>query len=184
MDVTEAPDDRDLDEGGLDLTPRTDRPTHRRRRRNRWVGVVALVVLLAGAGFIINQALGTATLFYLNADEAVAQRSDLGQKRFRLQGVVSTQIQNADHGPDEPIRFELQYNQVAVDVHHTGSEPALFKPGLPVVVEGHWDSTGKWFDSTRLLVKHTEEYKAANDKNYEKEHPNRVKGASTSAEEK
>ena len=49
MDVTEVPDDRDLDEGGLDLSPRTDRPVRGRRQRNRWVGVVALVVLLAAA---------------------------------------------------------------------------------------------------------------------------------------
>ena len=45
MDVTDAPDDRDLDEGGLDLTPRTDRPVRRARKGNRWVAVGVLVVL-------------------------------------------------------------------------------------------------------------------------------------------
>ena len=183
MDVTDAPDDRDLDEGGLDLTPRTDRPVRRARRGNRWVAVGVLVVLVFGAGFIVKQALGNATLFYLNADEAVAQKADLGNKRFRLQGIVSTPFENLGADDGEPLIFEVQYNGKTVLVHHNGAEPPpLSKPGLPVVVEGRWDPNGKWFDSERLLVKHTEDYKKANDKDYEKEHPDRVKEASENAE--
>ena len=47
-------------------------------------------------------------------------------------------------------------------VRHTGSEPPLFKPGIPVVCEGHWDAGKPVFDSDRILVKHTESYKKAN----------------------
>jgi cytochrome c-type biogenesis protein CcmE len=185
MDVTDAPDapdDRDLDDGGLDLTPRTDRPVRRARKGNRWVAVAVLVLLVFGAGFIIKQALGTATLFYLNADEAVAQKADLGTKRFRLQGIVSTPFENLGADDGQPLIFAVQYNGATVVVHHDGAEPPpLSKPGLPVVLEGRWDPNGKWFDSERLLVKHTEDYKKANDKDYEKEHPDRVKEASENA---
>ena len=186
MDVTDVPDDRDLDEGGLDLTPRTDRPVRRTRKGNRWVAVGVLAVLLLGAGFIVKQALGNATLFYLNADEAVAQKADLGQKQFRLQGIVSTPFENLGEGGDEPLIFEVQYNDATVLVHHNGAEPPpLSKPGLPGVIEGHWDPSGKWFDSERLLVKHTEDYKKADsDGQYEEQHPDRVKEASESAEDK
>ena len=43
-------------------------------------------------------------------------------------------------------------------MHHTriASRP-LFKPGLPVVLEGHWDAEQAVFDSDRILVKHTAE---------------------------
>ena len=181
MDVTEAPDDRDLDEGGLDLTPRTDRPIRTSRQRHRWLAIGFLAVLMLGAGFIIKQALGNATLFYLNADEAVHQKADLGEKRFRVQGIVSTPFKNLGADDGTPLIFQIQYNDVKVLVHHSGAEPPpLSKPGLPVVLEGHWDASGKWFDSERLLVKHTEDYKKKSAKdNYAQQHPDRVKEAST-----
>ena len=75
---------------------------------------------------------------------------------------------------DAPSRFTVAYNGVSVDVVHTGSEPALFKAGLPVVVEGNWTGDGSHFASTRLLVKHTENYKKNDDGKYEEEHPDRV----------
>ena len=117
-----------------------------------------LVVLLFAAGFIIHQALGTATLFFYNADEAVAKRHELGSKRFRIQGTVI--------GPTRPtanaVDFTIAFNGQRVEVRHTGSEPPLFKPGLPVVCEGRWDAARPVFDSDRILVKHTESYKKAN----------------------
>ena len=72
----------------------------------------------------------------------------------------------------EAVEFLVAYNGVSVEVRHTGSEPALFKPGLPVVVEGHWDATINRFDSDRLLVKHTADYVA--------QHPDRVQTSETS----
>ncbi|MBA3280869.1 MAG: cytochrome c maturation protein CcmE, partial [Acidimicrobiia bacterium] len=54
------------------------------------------------------------------------------------------------------------------------SEPALFKAGIPVVVEGHWNAEGTAFESSRLLVKHTEDYEKQDDGNYSDENPDRV----------
>jgi cytochrome c-type biogenesis protein CcmE len=175
VDVTpnqaaDVPDDRDLEDGGLDLTPRTDRPAAPHRGRRRWGSIAVLVVLLAVGGVILRQGLSNATLFFKNADEAVAQKSSLGQKRFRLQGIVNSTPRDQTGA----VEFTVAYNGVAVDVVHTGSEPALFKPGLPVVAEGHWDATGQRFLSDRLLVKHTENYKKVNDPSYGKKHPDRV----------
>ncbi len=170
----ELPDDRDLDEGGLDLTPREGAgPRLRSRSRRRWGAIGVLLALGAVLVFIVIQARG-ATLYFLNADEAVAQQSDLGDDRFRLQGVVVGEP--VDEGTEKV--FDVAYQGVAVTVRHTGKEPALFKPGLPVVAEGSWNATGTEFDSDRLLVKHTEDYKAADqDGDYEEEHPDRVDGA-------
>ena len=177
MDVTPSrpstgPDDRDLDEGGLDLTPRTSGPAPVRSVGRRRFGAVAVLVVLAGViGLIGWQARG-ASLFYKNADEAVAQRSSLGSRNFRLQGVVVGQPDI--RSGDEPSRFTIAYHGVEVKVIHTGSEPALFKPGLPVVMEGHWNAAGTAFDSTRILVKHTEDYKKEDDGKYQQENPDRV----------
>jgi cytochrome c-type biogenesis protein CcmE len=43
-----------------------------------------------------------------------------------------------------------------------------------VVAEGSWNTAGTRFDSDRLLVKHTEDYKKADDGGYEEQHPDRV----------
>lgn len=137
----------------------------------RWAAIAVLVGLTGVLVFIVVQARG-ASLYYLNADEAIAQKADLGQDRFRLQGVVV-----GDPVDDGTAKvFDVAYSGVAVEVRHTGKEPALFKPGLPVVAEGSWNATGTRFDSDRLLVKHTEDYKKADtdEDEYETEHPDRV----------
>ena len=51
-----------------------------------------------------------------------------------------------------------------VPVLHQGDPPELFKPGIPVVLEGHF--VGTHFDSDRIMVKHSEDYIA--------KHPSRV----------
>jgi cytochrome c-type biogenesis protein CcmE len=120
---------------------------------------------------IVVQARG-ASVFYKNADEAVAQQASLGTSNFRLQGTVVGEPQ--ERTDDKYTRFTVAYNGVAVKVLHDGSEPALFKAGLPVVVEGHWNEAGTRFMSTRLLVKHTEDYQKKDTGDYEQKHPERV----------
>ncbi|HWJ97396.1 MAG TPA: cytochrome c maturation protein CcmE [Acidimicrobiales bacterium] len=163
--TVDLPDDRDLDEGGLDLSPRDDAPVRAARTtRGRWAPIVVLVLLGLVVGAIAMQARG-ASLYFKNADEAVAEKASLGTKRFRLQGtVVGKPVEK-----DVATEFTLQYNGVSVEVVHTGSEPAMFKAGIPVVAEGHWNEAGTAFDSDRLLVKHDADYK-----DYDEKHPERV----------
>ena len=56
-------------------------------------------------------------------------------------------------------------NAADITVHHVGDPPELFRPNIPVVLEGHFE--GKDYASDRILVKHTEEYR--------KDNPDRVK---------
>jgi cytochrome c-type biogenesis protein CcmE len=137
----------------LDLTPRP-RPESRRR------GVVAslvLVAVLAALVLIAIKALGEASLFFLNADEAVERRDELGDDRFRLQGtVVPGSVEETTDG----VEFTVEFNGVDVDVVHEGDPPELFQPDIPVVLEGQWD--GDVFASDRILVKHSSEYEADN----------------------
>lgn len=151
MDVTST------DEAGpapeLDLTPRPATP---RRRR----GVVASVVLVAVVGllvFLAVKALGDASLFFLNVDEAVEQREDLGDDRFRLQGTV---VEGTVDETADGVAFAVEFGGVRADVVHVGDPPELFQPGIPVVLEGNWE--GEAFASDRILVKHTSEYEAEN----------------------
>ncbi len=156
MDVTSS----DEQGGGpdLDLTPRVSAP---KRRRGLAVSL-ALVAVVGALAFVAVKALGDASLFFLNADEAVEQRADLGDDRFRLQGtVVDGSVEETDAG----VRFEVEFNGVTADVVHEGDPPELFQPDIPVVLEGNWD--GVVFASDRILVKHSSEYEADNQERLE-----------------
>jgi cytochrome c-type biogenesis protein CcmE len=140
----------------VELTPRAAPET--RRRRSPWA-YGALVAVLLGLGLVVYQGLTSASLYFYNADEAVAQRDDLGAKRFRLQGtVLGDSIVPTDQGVD----FTVAFNGVEVDVHHDGDPPELFQPGIPVVVEGRWSQSGDVFESDTIRVKHSEQYQADN----------------------
>jgi cytochrome c-type biogenesis protein CcmE len=118
---------------------------------------VAAVVVLGALGFLVYQGLGNATLYFRTADEAVAQRAQLGDRRFRIEGDV---VDGSVHQVGNDVSFILSKNNVEVPVRHEGDPPELFRPGIPVVLEGHFQ--GDTFASDRIMVKHSETYVAKN----------------------
>jgi cytochrome c-type biogenesis protein CcmE len=130
-----------------------------RRSRRRWVPLAVLGVVLVALGVLVFKGLSDATLYFRNADEAVAQRESLGTKRFRLQGTVSGDPTETDG----VVGFAVAFNGVSVDVRHVGSPPELFRPGIPVVLEGHWNESGDVFDSDRIMIKHDASYESEDD---------------------
>ena len=126
--------------------------------RRLWL---AGAVVIGALGFLVYQGLGNATLYFRTADEAVAERQQLGDRRFRIEGdVVAGTV--AQTGQD--VSFRIISKGVEVPVTHRGDPPELFQPGIPVVLEGRFQGQG--FSSDRILVKHSETYVADN--------PNRV----------
>ena len=118
---------------------------------------IAAVVVLGALGFLVYQGLGNATLYFRTADEAVAQRAQLGDRRFRIEGDV---VDGSVHQVGNDVSFILTKNDVEVPVQHKGDPPELFRPGIPVVLEGHFQ--GDTFASDRIMVKHSETYVAKN----------------------
>ncbi|MGH9213362.1 MAG: cytochrome c maturation protein CcmE [Acidimicrobiales bacterium] len=153
----------------MELTPRrleeNDGPddgsvaTRRRSPRRRWLPLVVVGVVVMALGVLVVKGLSEATLYFRNADEAVAQRDELGDRRFRLQGTVVDDAVVTEGG----VTFDVAYNDVEVAVHHVGDPPDLFEPGVPVVLEGRWDESGAFFASDRMLVKHDAEYESRED---------------------
>ena len=122
---------------------------------------MAGVVVLAALGFLVVRGLGNATLYFRTADEAVAQRHSLGDRPFRIEGTV---VGGTVHQAGSDVGFDIESKGVHVPVLHQGDPPELFKPGIPVVLEGHFQ--GSHFASDRIMVKHSEDYIA--------KHPTRV----------
>ena len=118
---------------------------------------IVIAVICGALAFLVFQGLGNATTFYRNADDAVAKHDSLGTKRFRLQGVVTP---NSIKDVGTAVEFDVEFNCAVVPVHHVGSRPPLFKSGVPVVLEGAFaGGRSKTFESDRILVRHTEEYR-------------------------
>jgi cytochrome c-type biogenesis protein CcmE len=113
------------------------------------VAVVAIIVL--------GVALSENVVYFRTVTEAVNNRKDEGTGRFRLAGgVVRTSVVETHDG----VNFKVTDGKNTVVVHHDGDTPALFKPGAPVVVEGHWASktSNAPFLSDRILIRHGADY--------------------------
>ena len=139
-----------------------------------------LAVALVAAGFLLKQGLGAATEYFLTADQAVARAPKLGDHRFRLEGTV---VQGTVARSGQTVVFCVAGSGVQVPVVNSGYPPQLFRPGIPVVVEGHFGSspgatapgcptarTGPAFAGDLIMVKHSSDYVAS--------HPGRVPAGS------
>ncbi|MEY2405922.1 MAG: cytochrome c-type biosis protein CcmE [Acidimicrobiaceae bacterium] len=148
----------------MDVTPReVDDPSSddgaahpRTRRRRNPAAYVLLVLVVVGLGVVLFQGLNNAALYYRNADEALADKGSLGTSRFRVQGTVQDDVRQVGGEVD----FSIAFNGATIAVHHRGDPPELFKSGVPVVLEGHFQ--GDVYESDRILIKHTAQYKESN----------------------
>jgi cytochrome c-type biogenesis protein CcmE len=145
----------------VDVTPRDADPSAgdprpRLRRKRNPAAYVLLALVVVGLGVVLFQGLNNAALYYRNVDEAVNDKPSLGTSRFRVQGTVGDDVKEAAGEVD----FTISFNGASIPVHHRGDPPELFKAGVPVVLEGHFQ--GDFYESDRILIKHTAEYKESN----------------------
>jgi cytochrome c-type biogenesis protein CcmE len=141
-------------------------PVLRRRSRllaSRRRQVAAALIVSGAIGFVVTKGLTSASSYFLYTNQAVAQRASLGTKPFRIEGTVEHDVRRAGADTD----FTIFSHGVAVPVVSSGSPPELFKPGIPVVLVGHWAASGPTYESTQIMVKHTADYVEA--------HPSRLR---------
>jgi cytochrome c-type biogenesis protein CcmE len=138
-------------------------PPHRRRP---WLGsrrrqLVAVLILAGALSYLLYQGLTNATQFFRTADQAVADKAKLGTKPFRIEGTVQHNVHQLGADTD----FSIYANGVSVAVVATEQPSQLFQPGIPVVLDGHWQ--GNVYLADQIMVKHTASYTEA--------HPDRLK---------
>lgn len=145
------------------VTPRSH-AVRRAASRRLWL---AGIVIVAALGLLVYKGLTTAIVFFKTANEAVAERSQLGNSTFQLEGTV---VHGSVHrvGATQ-VRFEITQGGATIEVDNSGDPPQMFRPGLPVVLVGHFVGSGDLFASDQIMVKHSQQYIAA--------HPNRLKPA-------
>ncbi len=137
--------------------PSRPAPRPRPQRRGRYIVAIGGCVVAVIASIVLAVVLSENVVYFRTVTEAVHSRKDEGTSRFRLAGgVVKTSVVETKNG----VNFAVTDGKNTVTVHHDGDTPALFKPGAPVVVEGHWASTANDapFDSDRILIRHGADY--------------------------
>jgi cytochrome c-type biogenesis protein CcmE len=142
------------------LKPRTRSTAKLRKRKLRLA--IAGVILIGAFVFLLVQGLTNSLNYFLTVNQAVAQKTQLGNTTFRLEGLV---VPGTVHPTTKGVNFTVESSGVREAVVETGQPPQLFQPDIPVVLVGHF--SGPFFASDQILVDHTAQYIA--------KYPNRVK---------
>lgn len=123
---------------------------------------VVAVACVAAVGLLAAANLGDSLVYYRTPSELAAQPA-LGDERVRLGGLVQPGSVRAD---GDGVRFVLTDGAAEVTVVHRGDPPGVFQEGQGALVEGAFDGQ-RLFRSDLLIVKHSNEYRAADGRPYE-----------------
>jgi len=127
--------------------------------RSRLGLIIAAVVILAGFVYLITGGISSNLVYFLTPGELLAKGNDAFDTPIRLGGQVAPNSVKWDAEALD-LRFTLQDAEgKQVEVHARKAPPQMFREGIGVVVEGRYLETGV-FESSTLMVKHSNEYRA------------------------
>ena len=154
-----------------DLTPRVPRSDVKGRR---FLSIFLVFLVVAGVITVLVRTLDEASLFFYPIDEAVELRSKLGGERFRVLGNPQPDVLEAVIDGRPVVVFVICANEVFANVIHEGDPAELFRPGVPVVLQGNWRQgrpppleildgpvlDGWYLHTDHMVVKHDNDYRA------------------------
>ena len=127
--------------------------------RGRRVGIaVALAAILATFAYLVYGGIGENLVYFLTPEELVARGDEAYDVPVRLGGQVvpGSVVWNAEA---VDLKFAISDGAKTIPVHSSGAPPQMFRDGIGVVVEGRYHRAGT-FESTSVMVKHSNEYRA------------------------
>ena len=101
----------------------------------KWAGLA--VVLAACLGYLIFAATGSSAEYYQTVPE---MRTHPSTGNVRVLGTVQNDVARSDGGLH--VRFTAAQGGQSMPVDYNGTLPDIFRPGIPVVVEGNLGSDG------------------------------------------
>jgi cytochrome c-type biogenesis protein CcmE len=129
------------------------------RKKGPSIGLIlTLLVLLGGFGYLVYGGIDENLVYFLTPSELMAKGESAQGKPVRLGGMVVPGSVQWDADAIE-LKFRMTDNKTHLDVHSEKAPPQMFREGQGVVVEGKLNRAGV-FESTSLMVKHSNEYKA------------------------
>ena len=126
--------------------------------RRRAAVAVAVVIIVAAFGFLLYGGIDKNVVFFLTPQELLARGPSAYDVPVRLGGLVAPGSVKWDADKLD-LRFVVtDSGGQSVNVHSTGEPPQMFRDGMGVVVEGRYHRSGV-FESTNLMIKHSNEYR-------------------------
>ena len=101
----------------------------------KWLGLGA--VLIGCLGYLIFATTGSSAEYYQTISE---MRSHPSNGDVRVLGTVQDDVARSDGGLH--VRFTAAEGGQTMPVEYTGTLPDIFRPGMPVVVEGEMGADG------------------------------------------
>jgi cytochrome c-type biogenesis protein CcmE len=119
---------------------------------------VAVILILGAFGFLLYGGIDKNVVFFLTPEELLAKGTSAYDVPVRLGGQIQPGSVKWDAATLD-LRFVVaDSGGQSVTVHSTGAPPQMFRDGMGVVVEGRYGRDGV-FESTNLMVKHSNEYR-------------------------
>lgn len=118
----------------------------------------ALVAVGISLAVIASGNMGEELIYYMSPTELLDKGDAAMGADIRLAGVVVAGSREWDE-QTQMLRFSVSDTENTVSVINHGNPPQMFREGIGVVVEGTLTSGGV-FESQRLMVKHSNEYRA------------------------
>jgi cytochrome c-type biogenesis protein CcmE len=128
------------------------------RGRRRAALAVAIVVITGAFGFLLWGGIDSNVVFFLTPKELLSRGDSAYEVPVRLGGQVAPGSVRWD-AQKLDLRFVVMDGERQVTVHSKGAPPQMFRDGMGVIVEGRYRRSGV-FESTNLMVKHSNEYRA------------------------
>jgi len=127
------------------------------RKKVLWPYWAALLLVVGVGAFLFTGSLGNSLVFYVLPSEYKARAAELEGRTLQIGALVKVGSVKYDRSSLN-LQFVATDGTVDYPVHYVGGVPDLFKDGMGVIVEGKM--ANGVFQGSRLLVKHSEEYKA------------------------
>ena len=147
--------------------------------RRRSALIVGVVIIVAAFGFLLYGGIDKNVVFFLTPNELLARGTAAYDVPIRLGGLVQPGSVKWDADKLDLRFVVMDSGGQSVNVHSSGAPPQMFRDGMGVVVEGRYHRSGV-FESTNLMVKHSNEYrKPEHGERPQQMYKSLVKGAGT-----
>jgi cytochrome c-type biogenesis protein CcmE len=123
-----------------------------------------MVVVLGGFGYLLYGNIGDNIVYFLTPSELLAKGAEAYDSPVRLGGQVRAGSVQWDAEALD-LRFVIKDGEGEVAVHSKGAPPQMFQTEMGVIVEGRLTRAGgqPLFESTNLMVRHSNEYQPPKD---------------------
>jgi cytochrome c-type biogenesis protein CcmE len=128
-----------------------------KKTRRRPLAIAGVVVVVAVFGWLLYGGLDKNVVFFLTPAELLAKGTQGVDVPVRLGGQVKPGSVKWD---DKTLllTFDVTDGTSVIAVHSSGAPPQMFRDGMGVVVEGRF-GRDHVFNSTGLMIKHSNEYR-------------------------